>query len=162
MKISSAYILWIWLLASSGISEAKNPDTDCIQQYTQKAVTSCIEIQKDDKNNLYRFDYYKKGEVILSGLASPGKPQKDGGVYTPEWVFHIKNKKHIHISRSYKNAKMRYALHLYKWIYIHAGKTNGKFLSHGCIRISKEIARKLYEIVPVDTTVIIKDTNPEK
>lgn len=108
------------------------------------------------------FTVCEYGKQVMRVLTSTGKPQRDGGVYTPEGTFYIGEKTRNRRSRSYNNAPMPYAQHLYKGIFIHAGKVNGGFISHGCIRLTTEDAKQFFEYSHRGMPVVIEDTRPAR
>ena len=128
---------------------------------TRNSVEGVIVVEKwsDEK---FWLTYQEQGKEKLKTMVSTGRPQKDGGVYTPEGNFRVQSKGRIRYSRSYNNAPMPWFLHLHRGIFIHQGKVNGGMLSHGCIRVAKWVAEELYRLVPVGTPVIIRDTNPRR
>ena len=67
-------------------------------------------------------------------------------------------KKREHYSKTYDNAPMPNMQRLtWKGIALHAGKLPGYPASHGCIRLPKAFAEKLYGITRVGTRVIVAD-----
>lgn len=65
-------------------------------------------------------------------------------------------------SKSYDNAPMPYALWLERGLFIHAGKANGEKLSHGCIRLSSEYAKKFFDYAHIGMSVVVEDTMPTR
>ena len=85
------------------------------------------------------------GEVVFSGSISSGK----SGHRTPTGNFRILEKDRFHISDKYPEpnggAKMPYMLRITnKGVAIHQGYLPGYPASHGCIRVSKSTAKKLW------------------
>ena len=97
--------------------------------------------------NLSKQKIYAKenGEVLFSAPVSTGK----SGHSTPKGKFKILDKEKFHISNKYPEpnggAKMPYMLRLTNGgIAIHQGYLPGYPASHGCIRVSKSTAKKLW------------------
>lgn len=86
------------------------------------------------------------GEV-MHGKSTSGSPHSDGGVYTPTGVFTIGKMSRLRHSYKYNNAPMPHAMHVFKGIYIHEGRTGGSYLSHGCIRLQKDFAERVFNFV---------------
>ena len=87
----------------------------------------------------------ENGKVVFSGRISSGKR----GRSTPTGVFRVLEKDRFHISNKYPEphggAKMPYMHRLTKGgIAIHQGYLPGYPASHGCIRVSKATAKKLW------------------
>jgi len=97
--------------------------------------------------NLSQQKIYAKedGEILFSGSISSGK----SGHRTPTGTFRILEKDRFHISDKYPEpkggAKMPYMLRVTNGgIAIHQGYLPGYPASHGCIRVSKSTAKKLW------------------
>ncbi len=97
--------------------------------------------------NLSKQKIYAKenGKVLFSAPVSTGK----SGHSTPNGNFKILDKEKFHISNKYPEpnggAKMPYMLRLTNsGIAIHQGYLPGYPASHGCIRVSKSTAKKLW------------------
>jgi hypothetical protein len=87
----------------------------------------------------------ENGRVVFSGNVSTGKK----GHATPRGTFRILEKERYHVSNKYPEpnggAKMPYMHRLTnKGVAIHQGYLPGYPASHGCIRVSKSIAKKLW------------------
>jgi hypothetical protein len=87
----------------------------------------------------------ENGRVVFSGNVSTGKK----GHATPRGTFRILDKERYHVSNKYPEpnggAKMPYMHRLTnKGVAIHQGFLPGYPDSHGCIRVSKSIAKKLW------------------
>ncbi len=94
------------------------------------------------------------GKVLFSGSVSSGKR----GHRTPRGNFSILEKDRFHVSDKYPppngGAKMHYMLRLTNsGIAIHKGYLPGYPASHGCIRVSKETALKLWKWAKVGVKV---------
>lgn len=100
---------------------------------------------------------FKDGEAWASSPVSTGKK----GHETPAGVFPILQKKVFHRSNLYSNAQMPYMQRLtWDGIALHAGELPGYPASHGCIRMPKEFAQKLYAITDFDSTVVLVTNDP--
>ena len=96
---------------------------------------------------LYRGDQLVAVTTISSGTAS--NP-------TPTGIFPILGKKKVHFSNKYDNAPMPFMQRLDKWgIALHAGHNPGYPASHGCIRLPKKFAAKLFNVTKVGSEVMI-------
>jgi lipoprotein-anchoring transpeptidase ErfK/SrfK len=95
---------------------------------------------------------YRGDRLIGVTTISSGKPGKD----TPTGIFPIKMKKPIHFSRKYDNAPMPHMQLLDDYgIALHAGFVAPTPASHGCVRLPKAFAAKLYQMTEVGTPVLI-------
>jgi hypothetical protein len=97
---------------------------------------------------------YRNGLPIGISTVSTGKE----GHATPTGVFTVLQKRVDHKSNLYNNAPMPYMQRL-TWggIALHAGNLPGYPASHGCIRLPRAFAQKLYEITNLGLTVVITD-----
>ena len=87
----------------------------------------------------------ENGNTLFSGSISSGK----SGHRTPRGNFRVIDKEKFHISNKYPEpnggAKMPYMLRLTNsGLAIHQGYLPGYPASHGCIRVSKKTAKKLF------------------
>ncbi|MDR2858510.1 MAG: L,D-transpeptidase [Novosphingobium sp.] len=97
---------------------------------------------------------YRNGLPIGISTVSTGKE----GHVTPTGVFTILQKRVDHKSNLYNNAPMPYMQRLtWDGIALHAGNLPGYPASHGCIRLPRAFAQKLYEITNLGLTVVITD-----
>ena len=117
---------------------------------------------------------YENGELIYSGWVSSGRKR----FRTPTGSYTILAKEKLHISdqwpqkKLYKHgkrilqkggAKMPYMLRLtWSGIALHEGYTPNHPASHGCVRIAKRLAKKLYEWAEMGTLVVIKGKPPRR
>ena len=100
---------------------------------------------------------FRKGEVWDSSQVSTGKP----GNETPAGVFPILQKKVHHRSTLYDDAPMPYMQRLtWDGVALHAGRVPGYPASHGCIRLPKTFAEKLYKITNFSSTVVMVTDEP--
>ena len=98
----------------------------------------------------------ENGKIVFSGNVSTGK----SGHATPRGNFRVIDKERLHISNKYPEpnggAKMPYMLRLTnKGVAIHQGYLPGYPASHGCIRVSKATAKKLWRWGSIGTKVRI-------
>jgi len=102
----------------------------------------------------YVFD---DGELVATSPVSTGKR----GHETPAGTFRILQKKVHHRSNKYANAPMPYMQRLTSYgIALHAGHLPVYPASHGCIRLPRQFAKKLYAITDHGTTVTITNRKP--
>jgi hypothetical protein len=95
---------------------------------------------------------YRNGIQIAVSTCSTGKEGYD----TPTGVFTILEKQQEYYSKTYDDAPMPNMERLtWDGIALHAGKLPGYPASHGCVRLPKAFAEKLYAITQVGTPVII-------
>lgn len=98
----------------------------------------------------------ENGKTIFEGRISSGK----GGHETPTGNFQILQKKRKHESNLYPKpnggAKMPYMMRLtWDGIAMHQGYVPKKPASHGCIRLQRRFAKKLFSWVNKGTTVTV-------
>ena len=103
----------------------------------------------------YVFD---DGELVATSPVSTGKR----GHETPVGTFPILQKKVHHRSSKYDNAPMPYMQRL-TWygIALHAGHVPGYPASHGCIRLPRSFAKKLYRMTDYGTKVTVTKRRPK-
>lgn len=128
----------------------------------------------ETKQNKLTACYY--GDKIFEAPIATWKPQHDGGVYTPEWVFPMWNLDKNKVSKTYKAswlpAQMPYAVQVYKWVWIHQGRVHNKvwkilnYPSHGCVRLEKWKAEEFFDLARDlrdemgEVKIIVEWTNP--
>ena len=95
---------------------------------------------------------FRDGELWDTSPVSTGKR----GHETPAGTFRILQKKVHHRSNLYDNAPMPYMQRL-TWggVALHAGRVPGYPASHGCIRLPRSFAKKLYKITDFATEVTV-------
>jgi hypothetical protein len=97
---------------------------------------------------------YRNGIQIGVATCSTGKKDFE----TPTGVFTILEKEEEHYSSTYDDAAMPMMQRLtWDGIALHAGKLPGYPASHGCVRLPKAFAEKLYAVTQTGTPVIIAD-----
>ncbi len=95
---------------------------------------------------------FDDGELVATSPVSTGKR----GHTTPAGTFPILQKKVHHRSNKYSNAPMPYMQRLtWTGIALHAGHLPGYPASHGCIRLPRAFAKKLYNLTDFGTKVTI-------
>lgn len=97
---------------------------------------------------------FRNGVPIGATTVSTGRP----GYATPTGVFTILEKHVEHYSRTYDNAPMPFMQRLtWRGVALHAGQLPGYPASHGCIRLPKGFAQRLYGVTSLGMTVVITD-----
>ena len=97
---------------------------------------------------------YRNGVRIGVSTISSGKK----GNETPTGVFTILQKRKEHYSNLYDNAPMPFMQRLtWDGIALHAGKLPGYPASHGCVRLPKPFAEKLFTVTDYGMTVVVAD-----
>jgi lipoprotein-anchoring transpeptidase ErfK/SrfK len=101
-----------------------------------------------------RLVVYRNGLPIGISTVSTGKP----GHRTPTGVFTILQKQIEHYSSLYDSAPMPYMERLtWDGVALHGGTLPGYAASHGCIRLPKAFAEKLYGETRLGMTVVVTD-----
>ena len=94
----------------------------------------------------------RDGQTVLVTKVSSGKKEKP----TPPGKYVVTQKYTDWRSTLYHNASMPFFLRLSCGaVGLHAGVLPGYPASHGCVRLPKAVAQKLYQIVPKGTMVTI-------
>ena len=95
---------------------------------------------------------YRGNELAAVAAVSTGTSKHP----TPTGIFQVLEKKKMHHSRKYDNAPMPFMQRIDRFgIALHAGHNPGRPASHGCIRLPKEFAQKLFTTTGVGTSVMI-------
>ena len=103
---------------------------------------------------MQRVYVYRNGIQIGVSTCSTGKTDYE----TPTGVFTILEKEKEHYSSTYDDAAMPMMQRLtWDGIALHAGKLPGYPASHGCVRLPKAFAERLYDVTQSGTPVIIAD-----
>jgi lipoprotein-anchoring transpeptidase ErfK/SrfK len=99
------------------------------------------------------FYVYRGDKLVGVAAASTGKKGKE----TPLGFWKVFRKQKLGYSRKYDNAPMPF-MQMYdpKGIAFHAGPNPGYPASHGCVRLPKAFAEKLFTLTKVGTEVIIE------
>jgi lipoprotein-anchoring transpeptidase ErfK/SrfK len=100
---------------------------------------------------------YRNGILIGAATVSTGKV----GHETPPGRFQILQKRETHFSNKYDNAPMPFMQRLtWSGVALHAGAIPGEPASHGCVRLPKTFAAKLFGVTTLGATVLIVDEAP--
>ena len=103
---------------------------------------------------------FRGGTLIGAATVSTGQPGYD----TPTGSFEILQKREEHYSNLYDNAPMPFMQRLtWDGIALHAGANPGYPASHGCIRLPRSFAKKLFAATELGAEVLVVDeaTSPE-
>lgn len=104
-----------------------------------------------------RMFVFQDGELWDSSRVSTGRRGKE----TPVGAFPILQKKVHHRSTLYDDAPMPYMQRLtWDGVALHAGHVPGYPASHGCIRLPKAFAKKLYGITGFSSTAVVVTDEP--
>jgi lipoprotein-anchoring transpeptidase ErfK/SrfK len=100
---------------------------------------------------------YRGGTLIGATTVSTGMPGYD----TPTGRFRILQKRETHRSNLYDDAPMPFMQRLtWDGVALHAGAIPGEPASHGCVRLPKTFAAKLYGVTDLGATVLIVEDAP--
>ena len=95
---------------------------------------------------------YRGSELVAVAAISTGTSKHP----TPTGIFQVLEKKTMHYSRKYDNAPMPFMQRIDRFgIALHAGHNPGRPASHGCIRLPKQFAQKLFGTTDIGTPVMI-------
>ena len=95
---------------------------------------------------------YRGDELMAVAAVSSGKTKTP----TPTGIFQVLEKKTMHHSRKYDNAPMPFMQRIDNYgVALHAGHNPGQPASHGCVRLPKEFAAKLFKTTKVGTPILI-------
>jgi len=101
-----------------------------------------------------RLHVYRNGVRIGISTISSGKPGKE----TPTGVFEILEKRRMHRSNLYDDAKMPFMQRLtWDGVAMHSGRLPGYPASHGCVRLPNAFAQTLFAATERGTKVVIAD-----
>src|SRR5262245_27471381 len=99
-----------------------------------------------------RLTLYVNGQPYAQSPVSTGLP----GHPTPQGVFSVIQKNLHHRSNIYSAAPMPYMQRItWSGVAMHEGKLPGYAASHGCIRLPREFAQRLWGITRIGARVII-------
>ena len=97
---------------------------------------------------------WEDGVVVGRSMVSTGV----AGHETPRGVFTVLQKKRMHRSNIYSNAPMPFMQRItWSGVALHQGHVTGRPASHGCIRLTADVARKLFGYTRMGARVIITD-----
>jgi lipoprotein-anchoring transpeptidase ErfK/SrfK len=106
---------------------------------------------------LQRAWIFRGGVLIGLSTISSGQPGYD----TPTGRFPILEKQVTHHSSLYENAPMPFMQRLtLDGIALHAGLVAAEPVSHGCIRLPRAFARRLYGMTRLGTVVVVTGEAP--
>jgi L,D-transpeptidase catalytic domain len=102
--------------------------------------------------NTQKVTLFSNGVRVAQGSVSTGVP----GHPTPMGVFSVIEKDRYHHSNIYSGAPMPYMQRItWSGVALHEGELPGHPASHGCIRMSRDFARKLWPITKLGVRVIV-------
>lgn len=136
------------LLAAASAAQASDlgaeaPSTGAAAEAPLKIVVS-LEAQE--------LRLYRGAQLVDVTPVSTGKR----GHRTPRGVYSVIEKRRRHFSNLYDNAPMPYMQRLtWSGIAFHEGHLPGRPASHGCIRMPKKFARKLFSLTSIGANVAI-------
>ncbi len=132
--------------------EASEPSPAPLQATSSEGLKVVVSIPQQ---KMYVFE---DGDLLATSPVSTGKR----GHETPTGTFPILQKKVHHRSNRYANAPMPYMQRLTHYgIALHAGSLPGYPASHGCIRLPRSFAKKLYGLTDYGTRVTITRKRPK-
>jgi lipoprotein-anchoring transpeptidase ErfK/SrfK len=104
-----------------------------------------------------RLTLYANGQPIAHSPVSTGVP----GHPTPMGVFSVIEKQIYHESNLYSSAPMPYMQRItWSGVAMHQGVVPGHPASHGCIRLPREFAQRMWRTTKVGARVIIAQDEP--
>jgi len=104
-----------------------------------------------------RLTLYANGQPIAHSPVSTGVP----GHPTPMGVFSVIEKQIYHESNLYSSAPMPYMQRItWSGVAMHQGVVPGHPASHGCIRLPREFAQRMWRVTKVGARVIIAQDEP--
>ena len=103
-----------------------------------------------------RMTAYEDGNEVFSSRISSGK----SGHETPTGTYRVLQKERDHRSNEWPKphggARMPYMLRItWSGVALHQGYVPGQPASHGCIRLPKPVARKLFKWAEIGTPVLV-------
>lgn len=99
------------------------------------------------------FEFCQDGEVAFKGKVCTGKP----GMETPTGEFPVLGKSKDYTSKKY-GSKMPYAVRFTDdGHFLHQGPIKAQPSSHGCVRLSEENAKKVFQSLKKDDLIRITD-----
>jgi lipoprotein-anchoring transpeptidase ErfK/SrfK len=134
-------------------AEPSKAKAQVVPEKPQNPLTLVISI-KSQKVTLYG-----NGKPIETSIISTGTPGND----TPMGVFSVIEKDRHHRSNIYSNAPMPYMQRItWSGVALHEGFVTGRPASHGCIRLPRAFAARLWEITQLGVRVIVapEDVTP--
>jgi len=102
--------------------------------------------------NQQKLHLYADGTEVADSLVATGVP----ALPTPTGVFSVIGKERFHRSNIYSGAPMPFMQRItWSGVALHEGENIGHPASHGCIRMPREFAMKLFSVTKVGVRVII-------
>jgi hypothetical protein len=102
--------------------------------------------------NQQKLHLYADGREVADTLVATGVP----ALPTPTGVFSVIGKERFHRSNIYSGAPMPFMQRItWSGVAMHEGENIGHPASHGCIRMPREFAMKLFSITKVGVRVIV-------
>ncbi|TMJ19221.1 MAG: hypothetical protein E6G92_05310 [Alphaproteobacteria bacterium] len=106
---------------------------------------------------LQRAFVFRSGALIGVSTISSGQPGYD----TPTGTFPILQKEVDHHSNLYDDAPMPFMQRLtWDGVALHAGQIPGHPASHGCVRLPRAFAQRLYGVTALGSQVVVTDEAP--
>ena len=100
---------------------------------------------------------FRAGALIGYSTISSGQPGYD----TPTGTFTILEKDVVHHSNRYENAPMPFMQRLtWDGVALHAGQVAAEPASHGCIRLPRAFAERLFAVTRLGGSVVVSDQAP--
>jgi hypothetical protein len=102
--------------------------------------------------NQQKLHLYADGKEVADTLVATGVP----ALPTPTGIFSVIGKEKFHRSNIYSGAPMPFMQRItWSGVALHEGENIGHPASHGCIRMPREFAMKLFSVTKVGVRVII-------
>jgi hypothetical protein len=102
--------------------------------------------------NQQKLHLYADGREVADTLVATGVP----ALPTPTGVFSVIGKERFHRSNIYSGAPMPFMQRItWSGVAMHEGENIGHPASHGCIRMPREFAMKLFSVTKVGVRVIV-------
>jgi hypothetical protein len=102
--------------------------------------------------NQQKLHLYADGKEVADTLVATGVPS----LPTPTGVFSVIGKEKFHRSNIYSGAPMPFMQRItWSGVALHEGENIGHPASHGCIRMPREFAMKLFSVTKVGVRVIV-------
>jgi hypothetical protein len=102
--------------------------------------------------NQQKLHLYADGKEVADTLVATGVP----ALPTPTGVFSVIGKERFHRSNIYSGAPMPFMQRItWSGVALHEGENIGHPASHGCIRMPREFAVKLFSVTKVGVRVIV-------
>ncbi len=102
--------------------------------------------------NQQKLHLYSDGKEVADTLVATGVP----ALPTPTGIFSVIGKEKFHRSNIYSGAPMPFMQRItWSGVALHEGENIGHPASHGCIRMPREFAMKLFSVTKVGVRVII-------